>query len=246
VGEARNIYNTACSQIAASLKQDGFEYRASRHTAVRTDGDLTSEITFQSSFRNFTLPEQAGVLHKAISMLPLVGETVAFGSVTLIAHCAIHSKSFQRWRASQKQPLGKDDLIAAGQIGNLQRKPKWLEFNLANPHRRDGVIAEVIELVRTIALPYLERFSTPQEIVAGLIEGTMPWWWEPSALEYVACFGTSSQAQELLLRYIQMRPGQERKFRKWVDEYRKQGVPEAFDSSAASRLAKAALALGLE
>jgi len=208
MGEARNIYNSACAQIAAALAQERFEYRPSKRTLVRRDDDLTREITFQSSFRNFTLPGQrAGVLQQAVSLLPLVGETVAFGSVTLIAHTAVRSKSFKLWRASQKQPLGADDLITAGQIGNLQAKPKWLEFNLANPQRRDRDISDVVELIQTIALPYLERFSRSHEVIAGLISGTMPWWWEPSALEYVACFGTRSQARELLVRYIQMRPG---------------------------------------
>jgi len=247
MGEARKIYNTACAQIAADLAQEGFEYRPSKHTLVRNDGDLTREITFQSSFRNFTLPEQAtGVLHRTISLLPLVGEIAAFGSVTLIAHTGIHSKTFKLWRASQKQPLGSDDLITAGQIGNLQAKPKWLEFNLANPQRRDRLISEVVELIRTIALPYLARFSNPQEVIAGLIGGTMPWWWEPSALEYIACFGTTEQARDLLERYIRMRPGQEREYRDRLKEYRKQGIPEVFDSRAAGRLAKTALALGLE
>lgn len=247
MGEARNIYNAACAQIAAALAHDGFDYRPSKHVLVRGDGDLTREITFQSSFRNFTLPEQgAGCVQKAVSLLPLVGETAAFGSVTLIAHTGVHSKAFKLWRAAQKQPLGSDDLITAGQIGNLQAKPKWLEFNLANPQRRDRVISEVVELIRTIALPYLARFANPQQVIAGLIGGTMPWWWEPSALEYVACFGTPAQARELLVRYVQMRPGQETEFRERIEEYRREGVPEAFDSRAAGRLAKAALALGLE
>jgi hypothetical protein len=137
---------------------------------------------------------------------------MAFGSVTLIAHTAVRSKSFKLWRASRNQPLGSDDLVTVGQIGNLQAKPKWLEFNLANPQRRDRVISEVVELIRTIALPYFERFSNPREVIAGLISGTMPWWWEPGALEYVACFGTPSQARELLMRYIQMRPDRARNF----------------------------------
>jgi len=247
MGEARNIYNAACAQIAAALAQEGFEYRPSKHALARRDEDLTREITFQSSFRNFTLSEQgAGVLQQAVSLLPFVGETMAFGSVMLIAHTAVRSKSFKLWRASQNQPLGSDDLVTAGQIGNLQAKPKWLEFNLANPKRRDYIISEVVELIRTIALPYLERFSNPREVIAGLISGTMPWWWEPGALEYVACFGTLTQARELLMRYIQMRPGQGKEFRERIDEYRKQGIPEAFDSRAPGRLAKAALALGLE
>ena len=56
MGEARNIYNAACARIASALAQDGFKYRPSKHSLVRRDDDLTREITFQSSFRNFTVP----------------------------------------------------------------------------------------------------------------------------------------------------------------------------------------------
>lgn len=246
MGEARNIYNAACARIASALAQDGFKYRPSKHSLVRRDDDLTREITFQSSFRNFTVPGRGdGDLQRSVS-LPLTGETAAFGSITLIAHALVYSESFKQWRAAQKQPLGTDKLITAGQIGNLQARPRWLEFNLANPNKRDRVISDVIELIRTVALPYLECFCNPQEVIVGLIDGTMPWGWEPSALEYVVCFGTPSQARELLARYIQMRPGQETEFRERIKEYRKVGVPEGFDSTASGRLAKAALALGLE
>jgi hypothetical protein len=247
MGEARNIYNAACARIASALAPDGFKYRPSEHSLVRRDDDLTREIKFQSSFRNFTIPGRGdGGLQRAVSRLSLIGDTAAFGSITLVAHATVSSKSFKQWRAAQKQPLGTDDLITGGQIGNLQAKPRWLEFNLANSHKRDRVISDLIELIRTVALPYLGRFSNPQEVIVGLIAGTMPWWWEPSALEYVVCFGTPSQARELLMRYIQMRPGQEKEFQDRVKEYRKQGVPEVFDSRASGRLAKAALALGLE
>lgn len=100
MGKARNIYNAACAQIAAALAQDGFEYRPSKHVLVRGGDDLTREITFHSSFRNFALPEQgAGFVRKAVSLLPLVGESAAFGSVTLIAHTGVHSKTFKLWRA---------------------------------------------------------------------------------------------------------------------------------------------------
>ena len=240
--EARNIYNAACAQIASALAHDGFKYRPTRHSLVRRDDDLTHEITFQSSFRNFTVPNHVG-----LQRLPLVGDTAAFGSVTLIAHASVHSKRFRQWRAAQKQPLGTDDLITGGQIGNLQAKPKWLEFNLASPHKRDRVISDVTELIRKVALPYLGRFSNPQEVIVALIAGKMPlWWWEPSALEYVVCFGTPAQARELLLRYIERRPGLEAEFQERVKEYQTQGVPAVFDSTASGRLAKAALALGLE
>ena len=245
MGEARDIYDAACAQVASSLAPEGFQYRPSRHSLVRRDDELTHEIRFQSSFRNFTIPSRPG-LQRAVSWVPFVGETVAFGSITLIANASVYSESFKSWRAAQEQPFGTDGLFTAGQIGNLQTKPKWLEFNLANPHKRDRVIGDLIELIRTVALPYLERFSNPQEVIVGLIAGAMPWWWEPSALEYVVCFGTPSQARELLIRYIQIHPGQEKEFRERIKEYRKQGVPQVFDSRRSGRLAKAALALGLE
>ena len=51
---------------------------------------------------------------------------------------------------------------------------------------------------------------------------------------------------EAALRYRQMHPGQEKEFRERIEGYREQGVPEAFDARVSGRLAKAALALGLE
>jgi len=247
MGEARDIYTAACTQIAAALVQDGFRYRTSKQALVSQDGDLTREITFQSSFRNFVVPETggSGFLQRAVSWLPGT-DLVTFGNVSLIAHAAIRSKAIKLWRASLKQPLGLGDVVTGGLIGNLQDKPKWIQFNLANPRRRDQVIGDVIDLIRTVVLPYMGHFSDPQQVVRGLLEGTLPWDWEPSALEYIACFGTLQQCQDLLARYLQTRSEQMEEYRERIREYRENGVPEAFDSRAPGRLAKAALTLGLE
>jgi hypothetical protein len=144
------------------------------------------------------------------------------------------------------QPLAAGDGVTGGQIGNLQPKPKWIEFNLANPHRRASVIGEVIALIRRVALPYFARFAEPARVIEGLLDGSMPWMWEPSALEYTACFGTQQQARDLLWQYLRMRPNQIEDYRRLIVEYGANGIPEAFDAAAPGRLAKAALTLGLE
>ena len=107
MGEARIIYNAACAQIAAALAQDGFEYRPSKRALVRGDGDLTREITFQSSFRNFTLPEKgAGFVQKAISLLtrngaaPLSSAGRPLVSLANSAWCTAHQRQGEKWSPS--------------------------------------------------------------------------------------------------------------------------------------------------
>jgi hypothetical protein len=214
---------------------------------VSQDSDLTRKISFQSSFRNFiTTGEGAGLLERVAAWVPGVDELLAFGSVTLIAHAAVHSRALKLWRESLTQPLATGDVVTGGQIGNLQVKPKWIQFNLANPRRRAEVIGDAIGLIRRVALPYLDRFAEPVRVIDGLLDGTMPWMWEPGALEYTSCFGTLQQAHDLLWHYLRMRPNQIEEYRRFISEYRENGIPEAFDSAAPGRLAKAALVLGLE
>jgi hypothetical protein len=74
----------------------------------------------------------------------------------------------------------------------------------------------------------------------------MPWDWEPSALEYVSCFGTFQQARDLLTWYLRKRSEQVEEYRERIHEYQNNGIPEGFDSKPSGRLAKAALTLGLE
>jgi hypothetical protein len=137
--------------------------------------------------------------------------------------------------------------VTAGQIGNLKEKPHWIEFNLANAVTRERTIEEIIKLIRTVALPYQKRFQEPQRVVSDLLEGKIPWLWEQGALDYVACFGTQTQAQALLQRYLAEHPDQIPEFLEKYREYKTVGArPFVLDARRAGRLAQSAFALDLK
>jgi hypothetical protein len=254
MGEAREIYLAACARIADTMRHEEFSYTKSKQTLRKEAGDLTFEIWFQSNPRNFLVPrdETEGWLQGAISLgrkariLPPIAELAAFGMVGLITHTFVRSEMIRKWRSSLRQPLRTDDAVTGGQIGNLMEKPHWIEFNLANPATRQKTIGEAIALIRSVAIPYHKRFQEPQQVISDLLEGKMPWLWEQSALDFVACFGTRAQTQSLFDRYLGEHPDQMAEF--WVKfrEHKTVGArPLVLDARRAGRLAQSAVSLDL-
>lgn len=244
---AREIYNKCCIEIVASLAEIDFQYRPSKHSAVKASGDLKFKIHFQSSFLNYLVPDGcADRLKRITSELTPFGDFATFGNVTLVEHASVHSKMLKNFRKSLPDCWTTDDVVTGGQIGNLQLPPKWVEFNLANPYTRAKVIAEARRLIDVVALPYFDLFKNPAKVVARLIDGSMPWTWEPSALEYVCCFGSTDQALQLLSRFINNSPSRAAEYRDALLRYRSDGTPKVWGSRAPERLAKAAIILGLD
>jgi hypothetical protein len=255
MGEAREIYLAACARIAEALGEEGFSYTKSKQILRKVAEDLTFELSFQSNRRNFLVPKSGddGFLHSVVSLgrkvriLPSIAEIAAFGNVGLIAHTLIRSKTIKKWRSSLKQPLRIDDVVTVSQIGNLKEKPHWNEFNLANAATRERTMEEIIKLIRTVALPYHKRFQKPEQVISDLLEGKIPWLWEQTALDYVACFGTHTQAQALLQRYLAQQPDQIPEFWDKYQEHKTVGArPFALDARRAGRLAQSAFSLDLK
>jgi hypothetical protein len=245
--KAREIFNRCCIEIAASLADTGFQYRPSKHSAIRASGDLKFEIHFQSSFRNYLVTDgDADRLKRVVSKLTSFGDFATFGNVTLIEHALVRSKMLKNFRKSLPNSWTADDAVTGGQIGNLRAPAMWVDFNLANPYTRTKVITEARRLIDTVALPYFDLFKNPADVVARLLDGSMPWTWEASALEYVCCFGSLDQALQLLNRFINESPGRAAEYRDVLLRYRSDGTPEVWDSRAPARLAKAAIILGLD
>ena len=245
--KAREIFNQCCTEIAASLADTGFQYRPSKHSAIKASGDLKFEIHFQSSFRNFLVTGgDADRLKRVASKLTSFGDLATFGNVTLIEHASVRSKILKNFRKSLPNSWTADDAVTGGQIGNLRSPAMWVEFNLANPYTRTEVITEARRLIDTVALSYFDLFKNPADVVARLLDGSMPWTWEASALEYVCCFGSMEQALQLLNRFINESPSRAAEYRDALLRYRSDGTPEVWDSRAPARLAKAAIILGLD
>jgi hypothetical protein len=131
----RDLFLAACTEIAESLSPLGFKFAKSGPHAQRKDGDFTYRVSFQSSHKN------------------VPGQYVA-----LWIHATALSKRLAEWRASQPHAVGVGDGVAGGQIGNLVRPHGWRDWNLAGSIMR-AVIADATSTVRSIALPYFERFA---------------------------------------------------------------------------------------
>jgi hypothetical protein len=243
---AREIFDQCCVEIAAHLTAFGFQYHPSQHSAVRAIGDLKFKIHFQSSSRNYLVADTRGSgFNRALSKLPVFGDLATFGNITLVEHANVSSKSLRSFRCAVPGAWATNGAVIGGQIGNLQEPAKWVQFNLANPNTRRAVIAKAKKLIDNVGIPYLERFNEPDNVINGLLEGTMPWMWEPSALEYVCCFGAKQKALQLLNRFIS-KPEVREEYTAAVSLYKEHGTPDAWDSRAAGRLAKSAIILGME
>jgi hypothetical protein len=248
MGLPREIYLAACGQIAEAFVEDGFNYQPRQQRMVRSEGDLTIAVHFQSSSRNFLVNknDEPGIGKRLISSLLPFDELQAYGNVTLITHAVGHSKTFELWQSKQPHPSGAEGRIAGGQIGNLQEEHKWITYNLANPHARQHRIELATQLIRSVGLPYLYALRDPAKIIDRLIGGHLQGFWESGALEYTMCFGSTRQAKKLLESLLREFPEQLEEYQDWLERYRKSGVTDVQESRRAPRIARAAIALGLE
>jgi len=248
MGLPRDIYLGACGQIAEAFVGDGFSYQPNQQCLVKREGDLTFDIHFQSSRRNFLVNKnnQKSVAKRLISSFSPSAELYTFGNVALITYAVVRSKALKQWQSKQPYISHGKGLIAGDQIGNLQAKHKWIEYNLASPDTRDRQIKLAIDLIRSVGLPYLYSFKDPVEIIERLISGRLQGFSENSALEYVMCFGSRDYAEKLLESLLNAFPDQRNEYTDWLERYRKSGIPEAQESRRAPRIARAALALGLD
>jgi|SRR5580704_1174739 hypothetical protein len=248
MGLPREIYLAACGQIAEAFVEDGFNYQPRHQRLVRIEGDLTFDIQFQSSRLNALVNknDEPGIGKRLVSSFLPSGELKAYGNITLIAHAVGYSKTFELWQSKQPHPSGAKGLIAGGQIGNLQEKHKWIAYNLANPHTREHRIKLAIQLIRSVGLPYLYAFRHPAKLIERLIDGHLQGFSESGALEYAMCFGSTDQAKKLLQALLREFPEQREEYQDWLERYRKNGVTNVQESRRAPRIARAAIALGLD
>jgi hypothetical protein len=248
MGLPREIYLGACGQIAEAFVEDGFSDQPNQQCLVKCEGDLTLDIHFQSSRRNFLVNKnnQKSMAKRFILSFSPSAELYTFGNVALVTHAEVRSKALEQWQSKQPYTSWGKGLVASGQIGNLQEKHQWIEFNLANPHTRERQLKLAIHLVRSVGLPFLYAFRDPAKIIELLIDGHIQGFSENGALEYAMCFGSTRQAKKLFEALLKAFPEQRNEYMEWLERYRKNGIPEAQESRRATRIARAAHTLGLD
>jgi hypothetical protein len=168
----RDVYAAGCRAIADALAADGFTYAQSSQTLTRKSGDLVFRISFSSSHHN------------------IAGELVALEIYAVVA-----SPKMKRWGKSHPNlTMKRWDRIAGGQIGNLAPRHSWMEWNLASPGDRERQIADVVATIRRIASPYFTLFEDVPGLATRLASEDIPSLSPASALDFLMCFGTRSDA----------------------------------------------------
>jgi hypothetical protein len=221
MNSTRDLFLTACGEIAESLSPLGFKFAKSGPHTQRKDGDFTYRVAFQSSHKN-----------------------VAGQYVALWIHVTVRSKRLAGWRASQPHALGVGDGVAGGQIGNLVRPHKWRDWNLAT-QTGAAVIADATSTVHSIALPYFQRFADVESLCALLQREELPAMDTARAIEFLLCFADRSAADAALSTFFQARSDLLAQYHTHLAEFRHRGLPKVRRTGFAYELAFVTVAYGL-
>ncbi len=179
---SRDVYLAACASIGAYLEESfGFKYAKSGPHARRRSGDLTFQVGFETSFHNIS------------------GE-----HVYLSINGNVWSSRINKWRKSND--LYGTDYVAGGQIGNLQVKPCWLQWELADPDKRDEVIRDAIRAIEELAFPYFAKFEDLPALSERLVLEGLPAMSALRVIEFLICFDYPSKAHEAASRLLSSRP----------------------------------------
>ena len=200
----REVYLTACSQIAQGFEPLGFRYFRSKQKLLRREGDFVCDIQFQSSPRNFLIPAEQrdsvaeqmldyGEQHN-LRFTSHEIDDLRQRSIHLQMAATVRCKRLQEWRAAQTCPLRKDDHVADRRFGS---------FNLAPLMTREQSIVEAGVLARQTALPFFDLFKNPADLVGRVMEKEVPGFWEVPAFDFVLCFGGRELASEMLQRVLE-------------------------------------------
>jgi hypothetical protein len=255
MGEAKEIYLNACLRVATALESDGFRWRKSQNDLVKSEADLTLKIGFQSSFRNQILrptsktAQFTGQSFGSALFLPLefrIDEIQKFGSVVFIVRLGVESKSIAKGRAPLKSLLNDGGGIAGTNLGYLAPERQWLEINLANQSMRNARVDATIHLIRDAGLPFFDQFRHVDELVVSLIESANPAMMDFTEIEYAICYGGLEAGRQVLERWLREWPNCVAEYQEALQEYRDNGLPVWWSANLGPRLAKAALALGIE
>src|SRR5580693_9004348 len=126
---SREIFLSACAEIARSFGPLGFRYLRSKSRIERSEGDLRFEILLVTGRRNYMVSPNRKAA--AIEALQQVGHHQNFevtdemtqamlgGSVHLDLRARVDSAELKRWRSSQVAPLRTDDFVAGDELGRL-------------------------------------------------------------------------------------------------------------------------------
>jgi hypothetical protein len=216
----REIFANSCSEIAGHFADRGYRFARSGPHASRRTGDFTFRIGFQSSHHN------------------------AEGSVVkLWIHATVLSNRLEQWRKSYPE-LRPINLVAGGQIGNLEDNAHWYDWNLADPFQRQSVIDEAIGKIESIALPYFARFERLDSLSIELQETDIPSMSIERVIEFLMCFADHGAARNAASKFLSRNPNLVTNYERDLDGYIEHGLKHKRPSGYAGHLAFASVLFG--
>lgn len=220
-GASRAAYLAGCQAIAALVGPAGYTYARSGPRLTRRAGEFVFEISFQSSHHNR-----------------------ADKRVTLWLHALVRSPALKRWRAAQPCLRPGSDLVAGGQLGNLDVPAAWLEWNLAPTGRRDGQIADAVATLQRLAYPYFALFEDPPALRRRLAGEALPAFDPGDGLDWLMSIGRPAEALQAARGFYRRLPNTPRLYPAALARFRAAGLPAYQVTAYAETLAAATVLYG--
>jgi hypothetical protein len=173
----REIFLKACGEIAEYFAEYGFKAARKGQTLKKMskDKDISFEIDFQSSHRNY---------ESYIAIKP---------------HIYIASKQLEQWETLQGLTREKGGILGLSNLGHITAFQEYKEWNLAGLSYENAV-KEIIELLKKYVLPLFEIFETKENAIAFLSNDELQFnkWTKKniSCLPFMLCFATNAQAEK--------------------------------------------------
>lgn len=137
IESSREVFSNACLKLAEAYAERGFKFLKSDPQLVRKRGDWTDRVCLGTSRYNVR------------------GTYVDLSVSALVCNVRVKKR-----RQSRQSPFPFNlewGTIAGQQLGNLKDDHTCIQWNLADPADRDAVIADVIDHINHIALPYFDN-----------------------------------------------------------------------------------------
>lgn len=217
-----DVYEASCAEIASHFSSLGFRYAKSGPHFSKRSGDFTFKVSFQSSYHN------------------IPGRHVALRVAANVA-----SRSLKAWRAQHPHPFRNGDFVAGGLLGNLLDDHPYIEWDLGGRRKRTRVVADIVEGIQTIALPYFERFSDPVALASWLRSHELPAIWVGDSVEFVGFYSDLDSASEVAGGFLRRRPELVPEFNAARRQFSERGFPAHLPTKHAEQLAWVVVAYGL-
>jgi hypothetical protein len=146
--DTREIYQSACENIANAYLPYGFKYsKSSRHLRLKQkNNEFIYQISFYSSHYN------------------IPGENVA-----LSVFANVLSHKYKNWKLENKNELNiingiVNEYICGGNIGNLRKDHKYLKWNIGKAETREKEIENIIDNINKLAIPFFQHFNNADKL----------------------------------------------------------------------------------